>query len=246
MQERVGLPVAWDNDGNAAMLGEHRAGAARRTSDAVMLTLGTGIGGGLILGGELYRGSVGAGAELGHIVVDVHGPPCHGDCPGRGCLEVMASGTAMGREGARAAAAEPGSALGRVAAGGEEITGALVTELALGGDPLARGVIERVGEALGAGLVTLVNVFNPEVIVIGGGASAARELLLAPARSVLTERALRPGRDLAAVVPAHLGEEAGMVGAAVLALDALAASGAGEGAGAGPAGGLGAGEAGGR
>lgn len=221
LSEHTGLPVAWDNDGNLAMLAEHRAGAARGVSEAVMLTLGTGVGGGLVLGGELFRGHTGSGAEIGHIVVDVDGPPCHGGCPGRGCLEVMASGTAIGREGAAAAAAAPGSELGRAFAAGEEVTGLLVTELALAGDPPARGVVERVGRALGAGLVSIVNVFNPQVVVIGGGAAGARDLLLEPARAVVAERALRPARELALVAPAHFGDEAGMMGAAMLAFDLL-------------------------
>jgi glucokinase len=223
MRERTGLPVAWDNDANLAMLAEHRAGAARGARNAVLLTLGTGIGGGLVVDGHLYRGSSGAGAELGHIVVDVHGPPCQGGCPGRGCLEVMASGTAMGRLGARAAMESPRSGLGRAAEEGRPVTGVLVTELALAGDAAAVRVMEEVGESLGAGLVSLVNTFNPDVVVIGGGAAAARDLILTPARAVLAERGLRPGRDQVKVVPAHFAEEAGMMGAAMLALDQLPA-----------------------
>ena len=116
MEERLDLPVFVDNDANLALLAEARAGAARGASDALMLTLGTGIGGGILAGGELQRGSRGAGAELGHVVVDVDGPPCQGRCPGRGCLEVMASGTAIGREGAEAGML--GAALLALEAGG--------------------------------------------------------------------------------------------------------------------------------
>ena len=224
MSERLGLPVAWDNDTNAAMLAEHRRGAAQGASDAVMLTLGTGIGGGLVIGGEVFRGSGGAGAELGHVVVDLDGPPCQGKCPNRGCLEVMASGTAIGREGARAAAAAPDSELGRALASGAEVTGALVTELAHDGDRAAREVLELIGARLGAGLTSLVNAFNPEVVVIGGGVIAAGELLLGPARAVVAERALRPSRDQVRIVPAHFGAEAGMVGAAMLALEGATAA----------------------
>jgi glucokinase len=104
MAERLGLPVFVDNDANLAILAEHRAGAARGANEAVMMTIGTGIGGGLILGGELYRGAVGAAAELGHVVIDMDGPPCQGNCPNRGCVEALASGTALAREGARAGA----------------------------------------------------------------------------------------------------------------------------------------------
>ncbi len=111
--ERMGMPTFIDNDANLAALAEHRFGAAKGTENAILLTIGTGIGGGLVLGGELYRGSTGAGAELGHVVIDQAGPPCQGNCPNRGCVEVLASGTALGREGRIAAETHPGSALGR-------------------------------------------------------------------------------------------------------------------------------------
>jgi glucokinase len=191
----------------------------------VLLTLGTGIGGGLILDGELYRGSVGAGAELGHVVIDIDGPPCSAGCPGRGCLEALASGEAIGREGGEAARRNPDSQLARAAAEGREITGALVTEIAHDGDDAARGVLELVGRRLGAGITSFVNVFNPELVVVGGGVAAAGELLLEPARQVLAERGLPPSRDLARVVAAEFGGESGMLGAALLAFDGLAADG---------------------
>jgi glucokinase len=219
MQERLGLPVFVENDSNLAVLAEQRAGAARGALDVAMLTLGTGIGGGLILGGRLYRGAHGGAAELGHMVVDMNGPPCQGNCPGRGCLEVMASGTAIGREGAAAAEREPDSALGREARAGREVTGALVTELAHDGCEVARAVLTLVGERLGVGIVSIVNALNPEVVVIGGGAMAGGELLLAPARHVVGELALPPSRRQVRIVPAQFADEAGMVGAAVMALE---------------------------
>jgi glucokinase len=131
----------------------------------------------------------------------------------------MASGTAIGREGAAAAAREPDSALGREARAGREVTGALVTELAHDGCPVARSVLALVGERLGVGIGSIVNALNPEVVVIGGGAMAGGDLLLEPARRVVAERALPPSRDQVRIVPAHFGDEAGMVGAALLALD---------------------------
>jgi glucokinase len=222
MSERLGVPVWVDNDSNAAMLAEHRAGAARGARDALLLTLGTGIGGGLLLDGEIYRGSEGAGAELGHIVLDPNGPDCPGACPGRGCLEAFASGNAIGRAGAEAARAHPESALGKALASGREVTGPLVTELAHDGDEAARAVLAEAGRWLGFGLVSLVNVFNPELVIVGGGASAAGDLLLDPARAVLAERAMPPNRELARVVTAHFGDEAGMIGAAMLAFDGSA------------------------
>lgn len=218
MSERLGLPVYVDNDNNVALLAEHRKGAARGAEHAVMLGLGTGIGGGLLLGGRLYRGAGGFAGEVGHMVVDIDGPPCQGDCPGRGCLEVLASGTSIGVAGEQAARAAPDSALGKRLAAGRDVTGPLVTELAHGGDEVARGVLEEVGRRLGAGLVSVANAFNPEVIVIGGGAVAAGELLIGPARGVVAERALPP-MQATRVVPAHFGDESGMLGAALFALE---------------------------
>ena len=221
MSERLGLPVVVDNDANAALIAETRFGAARDRAHAVLVALGTGIGSGLLLDGRIYRGSRGMGAEVGHMVVDLHGPDCQGACPGRGCLEVMASGSAIGREGVAAARRAPSSALGRRLADGREITGGIVTELAHDGDEAARAVLAEIGRRLGYGLAGVVNVFNPEVIVIGGGAIAAGELLLSPARAVVLERALPPARETVRIVPAHFGDEAGMLGAALLALDTL-------------------------
>jgi glucokinase len=221
MSERLGLPVVVDNDANAALLAEARFGAARGVSHAVLVALGTGIGSGLLLDGRIYRGSRGLGAEIGHMVIDLHGPDCQGDCPGRGCLEVMASGSTIGREGRAAAAAHPESALGRRVAAEQEITGGIVTELAHAGDAAAASVLAQLGRRLGYGLVGVVNVFNPELIVIGGGAIAAGELLLGPAREVVSERALPPVREMVSIVPAEFGDESGMLGAALLALDSL-------------------------
>ena len=219
MSERIGVPVHVDNDANAAAIAEHRHGAARGFDHAVLLALGTGIGGGLVLGGRLYRGARGFGGELGHIVVDHDGEDCPGACPGRGCLEVIASGRAIGRAAERMAAARPDSTLGRRRAEGGELAGALVTELALAGDEDAREVVADVGRRLGAGLTSIVNALNPEVVVMGGGAMAAGELLLDPAREVLRERALPPCAESVRLVPARFGEESGMLGAAVLALE---------------------------
>jgi glucokinase len=218
MTSRLGLPVYLDNDANLAVLAEQRAGAARGASDVVMLTLGTGIGSGIVIGGRVFRGATGAGAEIGHMTIDEHGPPCQGTCPGRGCLEVMASGTAIGREGTDAGRRDPSTALGRAVAQRGVITGEEVTRLALDGDEAARSVMAAVGRSLGAGIASVVNIFEPQVVVIGGGAAAAGELLLGPAREVVASRALRPNRDRVRIVPAAFGEEAGMIGAALFAL----------------------------
>jgi glucokinase len=217
MTERLGLPVYADNDGNCSALCEVRAGAARGARDAVMITLGTGIGSGIVIDGRLYRGATGAGAEIGHMVVDMDGPPCHGNCPNHGCLEVMASGTALVRHASLAVSRRPDTALGLALEAGQELTGPLVTELASQGDPVAAEAFAVIGRNLGVGLASVVNIFDPSVIVIGGGVIGAGELLLAPARAEMAARALEPGRSAVRVVAAAHGQDAGMVGAAVLA-----------------------------
>jgi glucokinase len=182
-----------------------------------MLTLGTGIGGGLFLDGRLYRGFSGAAGEMGHMVIDKDGPPCQGACPNRGCLEALASGSALVREAALRVGREPDTPLGRAMEEGVALTGPLVTEFAHDGDPVARGALTVIGRNLGVGLANLVNIFEPEVIVIGGGVIAAGEMLLEPAREEMHARALMPGRDEVRVEAAKFGAEAGMIGAALLA-----------------------------
>lgn len=214
--ERTGLPTFVDNDANVAALAEHLFGASRGAENAVMLTIGTGIGGGLILGGEIYRGATGAGAELGHMAIQMDGPGCQGNCPNRGCVEAFASGTALGREGLAAAESDPDSALGKLLAAGEKVDGRAVTVAAQAGDATSIEVFDLVGGRLGVALASFANIFEPEVIVVGGGAMAAGDLLLDPARRELEARALRP-MNRTPVVPAELGEDAGMIGAAAMA-----------------------------
>ena len=221
MSERLGLPVFVDNDGNTAALAEHRAGAARGVSEAIVITLGTGIAGGLILRDELYRGAFGAAGELGHMVIELDGARCHGHCPNQGCAEVYCSGTALVQEAQRLGAIHPGSGLARLLANAT-LAGPLVTELAHDGDGAAREAITLIGERLGVVIANVLNIFNPEVVVIGGGVIAAGELLLAPARAVVAERVLPFLRDSVGIVAARFGVEAGMVGAAALAYDEIA------------------------
>jgi glucokinase len=216
-EERLDLPVSLDNDANAAVLAEHRFGAAQGAENAVMLTVGTGIGGGLVIGGDVYRGSTGAGAELGHVVIEADGPPCQGNCPNHGCVEALASGTAIAREGLAAAERAPDSALGRALAGGVTVDGKEVTDAALEGDPIAIGVLEKAGRRLGVALASFANIFDPDVIVIGGGVIAAGDLLVDPARAELAVRALPP-MNRTPVAAAALGPDAGMIGAATMAM----------------------------
>ena len=224
MAERLDLPVFVDNDANLALFAEHRAGAAQGCSEALMLTIGTGIGGAVVAGGELYHGAIGAAGELGHVVIDMNGPPCQGNCPNHGCVEAMASGTALAREAARIAAEQPKSRLAHALAGGDALVGPLVTELAYDGDGAAIEVLELIGTRLGVAISSFVNIFNPEVVVIGGGVMAAGDLLLGPARATVAERALPPSRDMVRIVTAEFGVEAGMIGAAALAFEGLGAA----------------------
>jgi glucokinase len=216
VSERVGLPVFLDNDANVAALAEYRYGAARGKPTMVMLTIGTGIGGGLILGGEIFRGATGAGAELGHVVIQADGPPCQGNCPNHGCVEALASGTALGREGRAAAESAPDSALGKLHAEGVEVDGLAVTEAALAGDETAIGVFDLIGSRLGVACASFANIFEPEAIVVGGGVIKAGDLLLEPARAEVRARALDP-MNQTPILEATLGNDAGMIGAAALA-----------------------------
>jgi glucokinase len=199
--------VALDNDANAAAIAEWKVGAGRGSSHMIMLTLGTGVGGGLILDGKPYRGFVGAGAEIGHMVLEYGGEPCSGNCSGHGHLEQVASGSAADRAAERILG--PGMT-------GRELVGA-----AREGNEEARDAIVEIGRKLGAAIGSLVNIFEPEVVVIGGGFSQARDLFLEPALASMREEALPPGRDLVRVVPALLGPDAGLVGAAFVGLEAL-------------------------
>lgn len=205
--ETFGLPAALDNDANCAALAEWRAGAGRGTTDLVMVTLGTGIGGGLILGGRLYRGWIGAAAEVGHIVVDGDGPLCQGYCTGRGHLEGLASGRAV-------------EAAARRLLGPRAGTPELVAA-ARQGDEQAREAIADAGRWLGAGIASLVSLLNPELVVIGGGFGEAFDLLIEPVREAVARDAVAPARDVVRIVPAELGPDAGVIGAALVGFEAL-------------------------
>jgi len=221
---RTGLPTMLENDGNAAAWAEHRFGAGRGADDVVMLTIGTGIGCGLVLGGRLHRGGFGVAAEPGHVRVVPDGRRC--GCGNRGCWEQYASGRALVREAQDLARESPATA-GRLLelAGGDVdgIDGPTVTAAAAEGDSAARDCFRVVGRWLGQGLADLAAILDPAVFVIGGGVGEAGELLLAPARDAY--HATLPGRGhrpWARVVSAELGSEAGLVGSAGLARGVLA------------------------
>lgn len=204
LRQRTGLPVGLENDGNAAALAEWRLGAGRGAEDLVMLTLGTGVGGGLVLGGQLYRGW----AELGHVVVQEGGPPCQGNCHGRGHLEAVASGQAADRH-ARDLY-------------GEDATAHDLVERARRGEAPALRTLARIGELLGAAIGSFVNMFDPAVVVVGGGfGAAAGDLVLESARVAARREAIQPADTRVRVVEAELGEEAGLIGAALVGFEAL-------------------------
>lgn len=218
LEASTGLPVVVENDGNIAAWGEYRFGAGRGTSDMVLVTVGTGIGGGIVIDGRLFRGAHGAAGEIGHINAVPDGRAC--GCGRGGCWEQYASGNALVRE-ARELAAERRSEAGLLLSLGdgtpEGVQGPEVTQAALAGDPIAREAFARVGTWLGRGLADLAAVLDPEVFVIGGGVSESGDLLLASARSTLNDKLIgQQNRPAPLVRAAELANSAGIVGAADL------------------------------
>lgn len=217
LQDSLGMPVTVENDGNAAAWAEYTYGAGKGVPDQLMVALGTGIGGGLILGGEIYRGGHGVAAEIGHLGLVPRGRLC--ECGRQGCFEEYASGSSLQRM-AREAAADGSAPALLAAAGGDPqaVTGAQVTELAQKGEPEALALFAALAEPLGLGIATLVAILDPTVVVLGGGVSEAGELLLDPTRPALERelsgRGHRPPPELRL---AALGNDAGLIGAADLA-----------------------------
>jgi glucokinase len=222
VQAAFGMPVMVDNDATAAAWAESRLGASRGHDDSLFVGVGTGIGGGIVTGGRIVRGAHGFAGEIGHVIVEPDGPQC--GCGNRGCWEQVASGLAITRAGGRAVQDHPDSAIARLADGDpERVTGELVTEAARTGDAVAVRIFAEVGRRLGEGVAGLVNVLDPDIVVIGGGAGEAGEILLAPLRIAFT--ASLEGADVrpdVPIVPASLGNDAGAIGAGLLALEAIA------------------------
>jgi glucokinase len=216
---KTGLPCVVDNDANAAAWAEFRFGAAQGHRHVLVVTVGTGIGGGLIVDGALYRGAHGFAAEIGHVIVEPGGAVC--GCGNRGCWEQVASGRALDRLGRLAAQDQPGGLIARLA-GDRPVTGAVVAEAASRGDRAAAGILREVGRRLGEGIAGLVNVLDPEMVVVGGGVTDIGAPLLDPARETYARTVEAPEhRADVPIVPAKLGNEAGAVGAAALALGSL-------------------------
>jgi glucokinase len=203
MAERFGLPVGIENDANAATYAEFHFGAGRDVANMVMLTLGTGCGGGAVIDGRLFRGW----AEFGHMVIVFDGIPCQGSCTGRGHLEPYVTGVAA----AKLAQEEFGPA----------VDAHRLVRLALEGEARAVEILDGIGRHLGAGIGSLVNIFNAELVVIGGGFAAAGDFVLDPAREVLRREALARAGYRVGIVRAELGTAAGLIGAGLVAFDAL-------------------------
>lgn len=218
---RVGLPVVLEHDANAAALGEHRFGAARGAGVAMLIALGTGIGAAVLLDGKLFRGAYGVAPELGHLTVVPNGRPC--PCGKSGCLERYCSGTALAATAIDLLARQPGisSLLGREAANdSRQITGRRVAAAARDGDPLAERAMAEMARWLGIGLALVADMYDPEVVVIGGGVSESAPLFLDEAREHYAARVTGAGhRPLARIRPAQLGDDSALVGAATLAAE---------------------------
>ena len=221
MRSAIGVPCQLDNDANAAAYAEFRFGAGRGYRHVLLVTVGTGIGGGIIADGRLFRGTHGFAAEIGHVVVEPDGPLC--GCGNRGCWEQVASGSTIGRKGREEVRRDPDAPLARLVQGdAEALTGRHVTEAAMSGDPAAARIVAEVGHHLGVGIAGLVNVLDPQAVVVGGGVVGAGELLLEPARAAYAETVEgRERRPTVPIVAAQLGPDAGAVGAATLALEEL-------------------------
>jgi glucokinase len=206
-EEALGRPAVLENDATAAAAGEHRFGAGAGTSNMIYLTISTGVGGGSVVDGRLYRGASGNGGELGHVTVDWQGRVCRG-CGRRGCLEAYVSGTSIAER-----AAEAG------------LTGATAADVAAAareGDARAIAVWDETVEALACGVTSIVNLFDPELVVVGGGVSATGEQLLAPVRERVHAQAMDPAGRSVRIVTAALGDRVGVVGAAAIAIERTA------------------------
>ena len=214
LSERLGIPVSIENDASAAALGEHRFGAGKGTRHLLHATLGTGIGGGLVIDGRLYRGAQGLAGEIGHIVLDPAGPPC--GCGFRGCLEAIAGGVAFGRRAQRLVESGSAPILAEIAAGRPATAGHLA-EAARRGEPPAIAEIRNGGHSIGIGLGSIVNILNPDVVTLSGGLLGMGDFLLDPLRAAMASLAYGPAANTP-IRTSTLGEDAGLLGAAAVAL----------------------------
>jgi glucokinase len=217
MQKRLGRKTFLINDANAAALGELYFGAARGARNFIYITISTGIGGGIVIDGEIYRGAIGTAGEVGHMTIDDDGPICN--CGNRGCWETLASGTALAREAKHRIKEGVRTSILKYAEGDvERVTAQVIHNAAEQGDSLAKELIARTGYYVGVGLANLINIFNPELIVIGGGLSNIGDMLLEPAFEVAGERAYKEAFQTVRFASAELGRNSGVLGAAAFAI----------------------------
>jgi glucokinase len=221
LSERLGMPVHVDNDANCAALAEAHFVEGGPARHLVMYTLGTGVGGGVIIDNSIFRGATGLGAELGHQPIDLDGPECPGACPNRGCLEALCSGMALERDSTAFAREHPDSRLGRLLDERDKVRGRDVVAAAREGDADARKLLEQLGTYLGAGMSGAINTFEPEYIVIGGGLSQGADFFLDRAREEANERALPALAERVEIRLAKGGARAGVIGAGLLAAQEL-------------------------
>lgn len=208
------------NDANAAAVGEYHLGAGRGSTCFIYVTVSTGIGGGIVFHGKLYTGATGGAGEIGHITIDDNGPPCN--CGNHGCWETLASGTAMAREARRRISAGVSTAILELAEGKVEAVSAQLIGLAAeGGDVTARDILARTSHYLGTGFASLINIFNPDVIAIGGGVANIGPMLLEPAYKVAGERAFTAAYEAVRFTNAELGRDCGVLGAAIHAFEEM-------------------------
>jgi len=222
LQEKLGVPVLLENDANAAAYAENWVGAGRGASSMIMLTLGTGIGGGIVLDGDVWHGADDVAGELGHMSINFDGPDCN--CGGKGCLEAYASAPATVRRALKGIEEGRHTALETILESGEEITAKVIYDAAVAGDDFAKETIQSTGRFLGIAVASFVNIFNPELVVFFGGLAGAGDMLFEPTRREMKRRAIKPGADSVKIVPAELGSDAGIIGAAGCALRRLETS----------------------
>lgn len=219
MSERLGMPVWLENDANAAALGENRYGAGKGTKNMLYITVSTGVGGGIIINGDLYRGTRGAAGEMGHVIIDVNGPRC--GCGGRGCLESLASGTAIARRGRELAESGEAPGLAEIAGREGRLSAEMIAGAAKAGDEASRKLFKDTGMYLGVALAGYVNIFNPEAILIGGGVARSADLFMPQARRVMEGRAMRAPLEDVRLGLAELGDRIGSLGMIARLKDAV-------------------------
>lgn len=210
MSERLDMPVWLENDANAAALGENRFGAGRGTRHMLYMTVSTGIGGGIIIDGKLYRGARGAAGEFGHLIIYPDGPKC--GCGSMGCIESLASGTAIARQGRELAEAGEAPQLAQILEREGRLSAGMIATAADGGDDVSRRIFHEAGMYLGLALASYVNIFNPQAIIIGGGVTRSAHLFIPEAKRVMEERAMRSPLEDVRLGLSELGERVGSLG----------------------------------